>query len=271
VGRTRRLTLGAIKNASGANMEEENLSSQEKENLTGSAMESLGVDGKEAVEATEPEGHEAELPKYAKERLGRQEKRHKKEMRDIQSQLAQLQQHVQQQQPSRSQAEYESPSMNDDERIQRAVAAALRAKDDQERQAKEAEKMAHVHKSYQALQDHLDNASGNYEDFDDVVRGHDAPFSEAMRDAALLIPNAADVLYKLGKNKPELQRISALHPLDQAKEMVKLSHALIAGNGNKQAPRPIGQIKSNPVTSQGSVNENTSVSELRKRMKAGWK
>ena len=248
----------------------ENLSSQEKENLAGEAMESLGVGEKGAEEALASDEPHEDLPKYAKERLGRQEKRHKKEMRDIQTQLAQLQAHIQNQQPSIPE-QYEAHPMNDDERIQRAVAAALRAKEDQERQAREAEKMAHVRKQYQALDEHLDNASGNYDDFDDVVRSHDAPFTEAMRDAALLLPNAADVLYKLGKNKDELKRISTLHPLDQAKEMVKLSHALIAGNGNKQSARPIGQIKSNPVTSRGAINENTSVSELRQRMKAGWK
>jgi hypothetical protein len=46
-------------------------------------------------------------------------------------------------------------------------------------------------------------------------------------------------------------------------------------SGGKQAKssqdsRPLGQIKNNPITST-NVNENTSVSDLRKRMKEGGK
>jgi len=156
-----------------------------------------------------------------------------------------------------------------DDQIQRAVAAAMRAKDEHESRAKEAEKAAHVHQQYQNLQDHLDATADKYDDFDDVVRGDKVPFTEAMRDASLLLDNPGDVLYKLGKNRPELERIAKLHPLDQAKEMVKLSVALMSGGGKSgSAPRPIGQIKNTPVA-PSQVNDNTPASEIRARMKAG--
>jgi len=139
--------------------------------------------------------------------------------------------------------------------------------------------MQHVHRKYQDLSSHLDHMADKYDDFDELVRGHDAPFTTQLRDAALVLPksgpgSAGEVLYKLGKNKEDLERISKLHPLDQVTEMVKLSHALISGSGNQggnQTHRPLGNIKNNPVTNSGAVTEKTSVGELRKRMRSGWK
>ena len=96
-----------------------------------------------------------------------------------------------------------------------------------------------------------------------------------MRDAALMLPkkgpgSAGEVLYKLGKNPEELSRIAKLHPVDQASELVALSHALISGGENKQSQsRPLGQIKSNPVVNSAGVTDKTPVSDIRDRMKKG--
>jgi hypothetical protein len=164
------------------------------------------------------------------------------------------------------------PTGGIEDHISRAVNAALQAKDQREQAAQQAEKQAHVHKQYQKLQDHLDNASSKYDDFEDVVRSPDAPFTDSMRDTALLLPNAADVLYKLGKAPDELKRISQLHPLEQAKEMIRLSVQMQGGDQKgASAPRSLGNIKSNPVSAPDSANENTSVGELRRKLKAGWK
>lgn len=264
----------------------EMMSGQEKDALGGAVLNSLG-EPESVVESLDEKTSDApkdDLPKAFKERLGRDKKRHQKELRELQSQIAELHNRMgsqtmqEQNQPANT---YDSQPIAGDgieHHINRAVNAALQAREQQERAVKDAEARSHVQKQYQGLQDHLDNASGKYEDFDDVVRGHDAPFSEAMRDAAVLLPHngpgsAADVLYKLGKNKEDLKRISALHPLEQAKEMIKLSIALQGGESQASgAPRQLGNIKSNPVNHpSGSVNENTSVSELRRKLKAGWK
>jgi hypothetical protein len=134
--------------------------------------------------------------------------------------------------------------------------------------------MQHVYRQYENLDSDLNKGADKYEDFDDVVRGNDSPFTSAMRDAALMIPNPAEVLYKLGKDKDALRRISQLHPLEQAKEIVKLSHALVAGGGNNggvKGAKTIGQIKNNPISTT-SITENTPTSEIRRRMKSGeWK
>lgn len=258
----------------------EEMQGEEKQELGEAVNASLGI-GEEAEKTSEASAEHDELPEAAKKRLGMQEKRHKKEMRRMQQQLEELRQHMgsrpepmnppeNNMNPYSSQPEHGSM----DETVYKAVARAMELQKMQEQKAKESERMQHVHKSYKALQDNLDNASSKYDDFDDIVKSDDAPYTDAMRDAALLIENAPDVLYHLGKDKEKLKRISELHPLEQAKEVIKLSVALMSGNGGKSASsshaKPLGQVKNNPITSN-SVNESTSVGELRKRMKDGGK
>lgn len=167
------------------------------------------------------------------------------------------------------------PGMNEEERIQHAVRLAFGMKDHEEKQAKNAEMQTHVHKQYQRLNDEFDNASEKYDDFDDVVRGNDVPFTPHVRDALLLVENPAEVAYKLGKNRSELERISRLHPLDQAREVNKLSFSLMGNHGKptaNQKTTPMGSIRQNPASSSTAVTGKTPPSEIRRRMKAGtWK
>jgi hypothetical protein len=90
----------------------------------------------------------------------------------------------------------------------------------------------------------------------------------------LLIKNPSDVAYQLGKNRNELERISKLHPLDQAREIISLGHSLMGGQQEKtQAPKvnTLGSIRVNPASSN-AITGNTPAAEIRRRMKAGtWK
>jgi len=258
------------------------MSSEAKEGLEEAVNASLGNPEEIAISAAEhpDEPERDDLPDVAKKRLGMQEKRHKKEMRRMQQQLDEMRAHL----GSRPEPQYAQEGMNPytsqvepgmDDQIYKAVSRAMELQKIQEQKAKEAERMQHVHKQYQSLQDRLDNASSKYEDFDDIVRSNDAPYTDAIRDAALLVDNPDDVLYHLGKDRDKLKRLSELHPLEQAKEVVRMSVALMSGNnGKSQSPhsnaKPLGQIKNNPVVSRG-VNENTSVSDLRSKMKSGGK
>lgn len=258
---------------------------QQSEEMQGEAKQELG----EAVNASlglsegeqTSEAEHDELPEGAKKRLGMQEKRHKKEMKRMQQQLDEMRQHLGSRpepmnSPENGMNPYTSQPENGsmDDTVYRAVAKAMEMQKMQEHQAKEAEKMQHVQKAYKGLEKNLEDGSSKYEDFDDVVNAHDAPYSDAMRDASLLIDNAPDVLYHLGKDREKLKRLSELHPLEQAKEVIKLSMALATGNngkqGNSSQAKPLGQVKNNPVTSN-TVNEATSVGELRKRMRDGGK
>lgn len=248
--------------------------------LSGEVMESLGEPqaGSEGNNPPESEGGEdAVSTRKFQERLKRLNRAHEREIRELQAKMAQMQQQGAQAPMQNPGNQYEAPQGgNIQEHIQQAVNFALQHKEMEERKAKEAQNAAKVQRQYDDLHRHLDSVADKYEDFDDVVKGPDAQFSTHMRDAALFLPkkgsgSAGEVLYHLGKNPQELERISRLHPLDQASEMVKLSHALISGGEQKgsQSVRPLGQIKSNPVTNSGAVTEKTSPAEIRARMKAG--
>lgn len=256
-------------------MQSDEMQGDTKEELGEAVNASLGM----GEQASEPE-HD-ELPEAAKKRLGMQEKRHKKEMRRMQQQLDEFRQHLgsrpePQNSPENGMDPYTSQQENGsmDETVYKAVAKAMEMQKMQEQKAKDQEKMQHVYKAHEDLKDTLEKASDKYEDFDDVVMSKDAPYTDAMHNAALMVQNPDDTLYHLGKDKEKLKRLSELHPLDQIKEVIKLSHALSIGDSGKQSnssnAKPLGQVKNNPVT-PNNVNEGTSVGELRKRMRDGGK
>lgn len=253
--------------------------------LAGEGMETLGEStdtGSQDQTSHDADGHEnTNDPLYVQKRLKQQKRAHEREIRELHARIGDMQSKMSSNGSDQSQSNpYGSPGTGDvDEQIHKAVSYALQHKENEERKAKEAQNAAHVHRQYQDLDKHLDSTSDKYDDFEDVVRGHDVHFTPHMRDAALFLPksgpgSAGEVLYHLGKSPEKLKRIADLHALDQASELVKLSHALIsAGDGKAQQPRPLGQIKNNPVVNaSNAVTEKTPVSSIRQRMKSGdWK
>lgn len=247
----------------------------------GEVMESMGMpeESHESAESHEEpvaqeDGHSKETLAVQK-RLKSQKRAHEREVRELHARIGDLEARMSQPQPSQDQAM--NPS-GVDEQIHKAVSYALQHRENEERKAREMEQAAHVSRQYQELHKHLDAMGDKYDDFHDTVFGNDTPYTPVMRDYAMTLPksgqgSAGEVLYKLGKNPEELKRIAKLHPLEQASEMAKLSHALISGGENKgmQSRQPLGSIKSSPVTNSHAVTDKTSVSDLRKRMKAGWK
>lgn len=268
-------------------METQEMSEQEKDSLDGKVMESLG-ESQDAMEETSNEAQDSdgfESPTDSNDslevqkRLKRQKRQHEREMREMQAKLESLQSQMQSQ-PLQSQNPLNSqvPPVGIRDEIQQAVSYALQAREAEEQKAKQALHQQHMQKEIREFRNHLDNMEDKYDDFHDVVLGDDAHFTQTMHDYALTLPrkgkgSAGEVLYHLAKNKPELDRIAQLHPMKQAAEMAALSHALISGGETKASqPRPLGQIKSHPVSSSRAVNENTPVSDLRARMKSGsWK
>jgi len=224
-------------------------------------------------------------PYGVKKRLGMQAKKHAREMRQMQDQLAQMQAamtnpnqpnyHAEPTNPFPQPGQTPNPGGDQQEMIRQAVTYALQAKDQEAQRAKAAEAQQHVQEQYQRLNDELDKGSDKYDDFDDVVRGNRVPFTKNIRDALLLVDNPADVAYKLGKNPSELSRISQLQPVDQAREVNKLSFALMGGNsgkGSSNSSNPMGNPRPNPANSSSAVNSQTPASSIRARMKAGtWK
>jgi hypothetical protein len=272
--------FGAENMPSGDSMEAQD---QGQDDHAGEVLEDVGVPAEESNESSgeaKAEGSQAQDPLYVQKRLKQQKRAHEREIRELHQRINDMQsrEYAQPEQSHVSNPYTGQPTPGGvDEQIHKAVSYALQHRDMEERKAKEEEHKAHLHKQYSELDRHLDRTSDKYDDFDDVVRGDHANFTGHMRDASLFLPrtgagSAGEVLYKLGKNPEELSRIAKLHPLDQAAEMVALSHALINGGENKSSQnRPLGNIKSNPVTNSPGVNEKTSVSELRKRMRNNWK
>lgn len=227
------------------------------------------------------------VSKSIQKRIHAQAKKHAREMRQMQEQMMQMQSQigsdsaVPQQYPYNanpypSPGQPNPPSMTEEEKIHKAVQFALGAKAYEEQQAREAEHKSHVDKQYKRMYEDFDKASEKYDDFDDVVRGEDVPFTPHVRDALLIVPDPAEVAYRLGKNRSELERISKLHPLEQAREVSKLAVALkVGGNGGKPSnstPNPMGSIRANPANSSTAVTDKTPPSVIRARMKAGtWK
>lgn len=265
---------------SGVNMDSaQEMSGNDKEIAT-EVMDSLGESQDKGDDVQDSEHENTGDPLYVQKRLKQQKRAHDREMREMQARMAEMQSQMQPKQDQNYNANpYAQSGQNNpgsaDETIHKAVSLALQQRDMEERKARDAQSAQHISKQYQDLNKHLDKTSDKYDDFDDVVRSDSVPFTAHMRDTALLLPkngagSAGEVLYKLGKNPDELARISKLHPVDQAAEMVKLSHALISGGDNKSAsPRPLGQIKSNPVSNSAGVTEKTSPSQIRALMKAG--
>jgi len=256
---------------------DQDMSGNDTESLTGDVLDGLGVP-KDAMndEGQESGGNENTGETLAVQKRIKQLKRaHEREMREMQSRMDEMQS---QSQPNQMNNQQMNPDEAGDgginDAIHKAVSFALQHRDMEEKKAKDHESKQHIAKQYQELNKHLDQTSDKYDDFDDVVRG-EAPFTAHMRDAALMLPkkgpgSAGEVLYRLGKDPESLARIAKLHPVDQASELVALSHALISGGEQKGSPnRPLGQIKSNPVVNSVGVNEKTPVSDIRSRMKAG--
>lgn len=272
---------------------------ESRQDESGNDMENVGVEAAEGLGmSTEPadgEGQEAEGHESAEnegehsskkrptgwERLKKKTRQQERDIQELHARIAEMQSQLQPNQPMQ-QPQYGPYAPNDQQQagqgnmdmIQQAVGYAFQQKELEERKASEAKAQQHLIKQYQDLNRHLDLTADKYDDFDDIVRG-DAPFTPAMRDIALTLPkkgagSAGEVLYRLGKNPEELSRIAKLHPVEQAAELITLSHALISGGEQKQAPsRPLGSIKSNPVVNSVGVTDKTPISDIRSRMKQG--
>lgn len=265
-------------------MEVHDESNQVQDGLADQAN-SVGVE--ESLPEAKAEGHEesdssegksSDGMSSAKKRLRAQQRAHEREVRELHARIGDLESrmtHPNQQSSDQSMNPYTGQSPVD-EHIHKAVSYALQQKEMEERKAHEAQNAAHIQRKYQEFQKHLDNMGDKYDDFHDVVMEREAPYTAAMRDYATTLPrsgagSAGEVLYELGRNPEELNRIAKLHPHDQASEMARLSHALISGGEQKssQSNRPLGQIKSNPVNNSHVVTDKTPVGSIRQRMRAG--
>lgn len=121
---------------------------------------------------------------------------------------------------------------------------------ERERAQKELAEAESREKRAEAFESRAETVRKNNADYDDVIsdaRLHRADVvSNAMVDFITESDLGADVLYYLGKNIKESQRIAELSPMKAVKELVKIESEL-ASKPQKQtkAPPPISPISSN--------------------------
>lgn len=268
-------------------MDDENVPSQEQDGLAGEVNDSLGVTNDSSdsdnTENAESKGSGSDPLASAKKRMKAMSRNHEREVRELHARLSDMESRMTQpNNTSQHQSSDQNASGGNDMEgtIHKAVQIALQHKDNEARKQRDAEGRAHVDKEYAELHKHLDSMGDKYDDFHDVVYG-DTPYTEAMRDYALTLPrsgkgSAGEVLYHLGKpeNRETLDKIRSLHPLKQASELAKLSHALVSGGESKgsQSRPQMGNIKTNPVSNSHAVTDKTPIGSIRERMKSGnWK
>ena len=94
-----------------------------------------------------------------------------------------------------------------------------------------------------------EDARGRYEDFEQVAYNPKLPITDVMAQTIQAAENGPDIVYYLGTNPNEADRISRLTPILQAKEIGKLEAKVASEPVTKRtssAPAPIS-----PVTARG--------------------
>lgn len=88
-------------------------------------------------------------------------------------------------------------------------------------------------------------AKAKFPDLDEVLLDASIPFTKAMADALADDEDSAEVLYQLGQDPDEVERISKLEPLKQAREVWRFAEKYRAGTASQPAtpaqPDPDGE------------------------------
>jgi hypothetical protein len=134
---------------------------------------------------------------------------------------------------------------------------ATQAKTDRDRQLAHAKQVV-----IQKWNDDVAKARTKHADFDAVALNNDLPLKEGTVPDVFILesPQGADVLYYLGKNPGELERINGLNPIAQARELTKIE-LKVSGNSSAgtsakpitQAPRPPHQVSGKGTVAKDSV------------------
>jgi hypothetical protein len=114
-----------------------------------------------------------------------------------------------------------------------------------------------------------------YDDFEDVVSDADIPVQSALGQTLLTSEHGPAIMYQLAKNPAELARLSALPPLDAAREVGRLEAKLASG---APSVKPNGSATKRPPAPPTSVNgsaastrslDDLPLSEYKRAMRSG--
>lgn len=262
------------------NAEEENYLVSEQPEVEQELPEAETVEGanveSQAVEDGDDESH-SDTPDYMKKHFRRFEKKIKQENRELNDRLA-VAQHQLNQYGELFQSTYANayqgqlPEEPKDE-VEARVLDIIKRRDTQaEEQRRAAAQKRQEQEMLDALTSTLDQGAEVYDDFEDVVHDRSLPLSKDIAIAATFLPNGADVLYSLAKNRDELNRINSI--TDYQKRMKALTtYAFNLTKGDKvltsKAPKPTSnpQIQSKPSAKQTDVSRMT-YEQLKAKSKA---
>ena len=109
------------------------------------------------------------------------------------------------------------------------------------------------HEIEDAYNDREEAAKEKYADFEQVAYNPRLPITDAMAETIRSCENGPDIVYHLGLNVKEAQRIAKLSPFSQAKEIGKIEAKLAADppavRTTSKAPEPIVPAHSQRTTS----------------------
>jgi len=198
---------------------------------------------KEVTEKSE----KPEIPKWAEKRLQRQNRKHEREMGELQKKVDQQIANANQQPATTydQATQIQNPFTGEIVDIN-SVAGQVAIQLTQASQVQEAvEKQQKTEEAQKNLRRKLEKGRDKYDDFDDVTEN--AGITLPMLNAAYLSDNTAELLYNLVKYKPEeVERISKLSPELQGREMAFLEVKMKQSTKKKivkKVPEPPTKIK----------------------------
>lgn len=149
------------------------------------------------------------------------------------------------------------------EYIDNLVAQRL-AKVDAERQQREAQAK---------FQQRMAEARAASPDFDEVILSADAPVSAAVQQVLLTSEQGPAIMYQLASNPAELARLSALPPLEAAREIGRLE-ARLASSTPPPKPKPAVRPPAPPTNVTGTAPatrnlEGLSMADYKRAFRSG--
>ena len=119
--------------------------------------------------------------------------------------------------------------------------------------------------------DREETARDKYDDFDQVAYNPNLPVTEYMAQSIQASDVGPDVLYWLGSNPKEADRIARLHPILQAKEIGKIEASLSSNppvRKTSTAPAPIAPVT--PRASGAPVYDTTDPRSTKSMSTSEW-
>ena len=101
-----------------------------------------------------------------------------------------------------------------------------------------------------------------HDDFDDVVGYADIPVTSGLGQALLTSEHGPAIMYQLAKSPAELARVSALPPLDAAREVGRLEAKLASASPSAKPSKTALRLPAPPTSVRGSSPSTRSLEDL---------